>query len=339
MKAGRLKLKVFSLKTGDIGMRIYKLISSMTAGLILLALIGIASAIGSSLWPDIFFKTAAFRILLLLLFINMTLCTGNRLNSFLKQRETITKHGYIGLRNTGNILLHLGIVLIIIGAIIFSYLGYTTQLSILEGHTVDIQNIIPAENPFKIKLTNFSIAFHDDGSPSQYYSELEISEPGKKVRQQTISVNHPLTYAGIKAYQNSYGYLLDTLIEDGATEEKTKLFRDGDFVQFTATKRTVKVFKYIPNFDPAMGLESKSLKPDNPRIIYSVYDGTKLLGVGTATMGERIKIADDVFIGFQQARPFAVLTLKSDPGLPLVAWGGLFLMLGVSIALFTPPKR
>jgi cytochrome c biogenesis protein len=311
----------------------------MSAGLILLALIGIASAIGSSLWPDVFFQTAAFRLLLLLLFINMALCTANRLNSFLKQRGIITKNRYIWLRNTGHILLHLGIVLIIIGAVVYSYLGYTTQLSILEGHTVDIQNVIPTEKPFKLKLTDFSIAFHDDGSPSQYYSDLEISEPGKTVRQQTISVNHPLSYAGIKAYQNSYGYLLDTLIEDGATQEKTKLFRDGDFIQFTATKRTVKVFKYIPNFDPAMGLESKSLKPDNPRIIYSVYDGTKLLGVGTAIMGERIIIAEDVFIRFQQARPFTVLTMKSDPGLPLVAWGGLFLMLGVSIALFTPRKR
>ena len=37
-------------------MRFYNFISSMTISLVLLALIGITSAIGSSLWPDTFFR-------------------------------------------------------------------------------------------------------------------------------------------------------------------------------------------------------------------------------------------------------------------------------------------
>lgn len=320
-------------------MRLYNFISSMTTGLVLLALIGIASAIGSSLWPENFFQTIPFRLLLLCLFVNMTLCTINSLNRFLKRRVQISKNWHLLLRSIGLLMLHAGIVFILIGASLYSYLGHTALLSIMEGDTVNINKVIPTDKPFSLQLNKFTIEFNDDGSPSQYYSDLEVSEPGKAAIKQTISVNYPLSYQGIKAYQNSYGYLVDVLIEDGDAEQKTTLAKDGDFVQFTATKRTVKIFKYIPHFDSGLGLESKSVEPVNPRVVYSVYNGTELLGVGAAPFDERINIDENVFVSFQKVRPFTVLTLKSDPGLPLVTAGGLLLMLGVCVVLFGPSRK
>ncbi|MBP1762329.1 MAG: resB, partial [Firmicutes bacterium] len=97
-------------------MRIYNFISSMNAGLILLALIGIISAIGSSLWPEVFFKTVLFRLLLLLFFVNMALCTFNSIRRFIKQNKRIIKNKRQMLRSICLVMLHFGIVLIIIGA-------------------------------------------------------------------------------------------------------------------------------------------------------------------------------------------------------------------------------
>ena len=59
--------------------KIYNFISSMKTGLFLLLLIGLASAIGSSLLPSTFFQTPLFELLLLLLLVNMILCTINRI--------------------------------------------------------------------------------------------------------------------------------------------------------------------------------------------------------------------------------------------------------------------
>lgn len=311
----------------------------MTAGLVLLALIGIASAVGSSLWPDVFFKTFPFRVLLLLLFINMALCTINTLKTFLQHKVQISKNWRLLLRSTGVVMLHAGVVFILIGASLYSFLGHNVQLKILEGDTAEINQVIPTNKAFSIKLNKFTIEFNEDGSPSQYYSELEVSEAGKTALKKTISVNYPLSYKGIKAYQISYGYLTEVLIRDGDAAEKTVLAEDGDFIQFTATERAVKVFKYIPNFDPELGLETKSVEPVNPRVVYSVYNGTELLGVGAAPFGKPINIDENVTIEFQNARPYTVLFLKTDPGLPLVTSGGLLLMLGICIVLFGPSVR
>lgn len=319
-------------------MRLFNWISSMKTGLVLLTLIGITSAIGSSIWPD-FFQTAGFRFLLLLLLVNMASCTGKSMKSFWGHRQKIYKKKRLLLKRIGQIMLHAGVVFILIGAGIYSWLGQNVELHILEGDTVDIGRIIPAAEALQIKLIDFSIAFNEDGSPSQYYSELEVSSPGKDVYRQTISVNHPLSGSGIKAYQNSYGYLLEMLVKDGNAPQKSELLQEGSFVSFTGSQKTVKVFKYIPDFDPALGLQSKSLQANHPKVAYSVYEGTKLLGAGAASFEEAIEIDQNVVIVFQQARPYTVLTLKSDPGLPLAASGGLMLMLGIIITLFTPVSR
>jgi cytochrome c biogenesis protein len=320
-------------------MRIYKFISSMSTGLILLALIGIISAIGSSLWPDTFFKSIFFRILLLLFFINMALCTYTSIKNFFKYKKAIMKNKRQMLRRICLVMLHFGIILIIVGAGMNSWLGHSVQLSILQGDTVNINKIVPVKTPFNLKLLDFKITFNDDGSPAQYYSALQVSSPGRSDYHKTISVNHPLKYDGVKFYQNSFGYLLDAKAEDSEDKDKSWQVQDGDIITFAATNKTVKIFKYIPNFDPSLGMQTKSLEPVNPKIIYSVYAGKVFAGVGAASFNEKIKIDDNVFITFQQVHPYSILTVKTDPGLPLTATGGILLMLGISIVLLMPRNK
>jgi cytochrome c biogenesis protein ResB len=86
----------------------------MKTGLILLLLIALASALGSALLPDVFFNTVVFKGLLLLLFLNMILCTLNRLNRFKSGFNKGTQRGGL-FRQIGIILLHAGIVFILVG--------------------------------------------------------------------------------------------------------------------------------------------------------------------------------------------------------------------------------
>jgi cytochrome c biogenesis protein len=100
------------------------------------------------------------------------------------------------------------------------------------------------------------------------------------------------------------------------------------------------VYKYIPNFDPNYGMDSKTLRPDNPQVIFSVYENGALLGVGAASFGEQVELDKGINFSFQGVKPFTVLKVKSDPGLPVAGAGGLMLMVGVCLALFlTPPQK
>ncbi|NLU50224.1 MAG: cytochrome c biogenesis protein ResB [Syntrophomonadaceae bacterium] len=315
--------------------KIYRLISSMKTGLVLLGLIGLMSAIGTGFRPNTFFQTSLFKLMLLLLFLNMGLCTLNQLIRCMKRSSK--SWGKNRLRQAGLLLLHGGVVLILVGGTVNSYFGHSGELRIVEGNKVDVARVIPTEKPVLLRLDAFKIEFNADGSPSQYYSHVSILEGNKAKGNYRISVNHPLNYGGIKAYQQSFGYLVKVRGESATGEKVEKSLHEGEFLEIPGTERTVKVYKYIPNFAPNYGMDSKTLRPDNPRIVFSVYENGKLLGVGAAPWGKRIKIDNRIYVTFKGVQPFTVLKVKSDPGLPLAAAGGVMLVTGVCLAQCLAP--
>jgi cytochrome c biogenesis protein len=319
--------------------RIYRFLSSMKTGLVLLGLIGVMSAIGSGVMPDIFFQTPLFKLPLLLLFLNMALCTANQVAGYLNRRLTGRGKNRTWFRQVGILLLHAGVVLILVGGAVNSTQGQTDRISIVEGDIVDVAGLLRTAEPFSLKLDKFAIEFNPDGSPSQYRSYVTVLAGDKEAKAYNISVNHPLKYGGVKAYQESFGYLVNVEVADGTGEKQEKTLPEGEFLALSGTERTVRVYRYIPNFDPEYGMNTRTLRPDNPRIIYSVSEPGKLLGVGAAAFGERVEIDDNIYVKFNGVQPYTVLKLKSDPGLPLAGAGGLMLMTGVCLALIFSPGR
>ncbi|MGB9791809.1 MAG: cytochrome c biogenesis protein ResB [Thermacetogeniaceae bacterium] len=328
-----------TLRKGQIAVvmkEIYRTASSMKAGMVLLGLVGAATAVGSWLAPEAFFMTIPFKLLLVLLFINMTLCTIRRIAGYLKRFSSSTNTKVFRLREAGIFLLHAGVLLVLIGGAAFAYSGQSAEIILKEGETVHINRFIRAERPFSLRLNRFEISYYPDGSPSQYLSDVSIIEGSSEIKRYSISVNHPLRYGGVKAYQQSFGYLVEAVgINEKKGERIAKSLNEGEFIGIPDTPRRVKMYKYIPNFDPRYGMESKTLRPDNPKVIYSVYEEGKLLGVGAASPGERIAVGDGCYVAFREVRPYSVLKLKTDPGIPLTAAGGLMLIAGVVLAVLS----
>ncbi|MGB4504486.1 MAG: cytochrome c biogenesis protein ResB [Syntrophaceticus sp.] len=317
--------------------RVYRFLSSMKTGLTLLVLVGLVSVLGSAFLPDTFFDTLLFKLLLIFLLINMLLCTTNRLVLFKSGFHIKIKRGWP--KHVGGLLLHIGIVLILAGLIMNTYYGQSGHIRIQTGDIVDVSNTITMKKPFSLQLDEFKMEFYEDGSPSQYYSYVTVLENNETVKRAVISVNHPLKYNGVKLYQQSYGHLVKVKHVDAAGNEVEDLIDEGDILKLQGTKRFIKVYRYLPNFDPAQGMTSQTMRPDNPRIVFSVYENDNVLGVGTAEFGERLKIDDGVYVVFSGVEPFTVLKAKSDPGLPLAASGGLVFIIGVSLALLAAPNR
>lgn len=318
--------------------RMYNFISSMKTGLVLLLLVGLASVIGSSVLPRTFSQAPVFRLLLLLLLLNMIFCTVNRIRRTLRflRNKPGSKTWF---RHLGSLLLHLGIVLIIIGGIIYVAYGQQERIHLFAGEQVNMSQVLDIDDPFTLHLDDFRIEFNEDGSPSQYVSEVTILEQGQKVDQAVISVNYPLNYQGVKAYQTSFGYRVnaDYIAENG--EEKSESFLEGARLKPGGTNRTVKIYKYIPNFNPEYGMKTITMRPDNPHVIFSVYEDDKLLGVGAAKFNEPVQIDDKVNISFTGVEPYTILEVKYDPGLPLAMVGGIILMLGICLDVLAAPVR
>jgi cytochrome c biogenesis protein len=319
--------------------KIYHAIASMKTGLSLLIMIGLVSALGSALFPDTFYNTLLFKALLLILLLNMALCTINRWVWFKSAfcRRGINWRGCP--RQIGILMLHAGIVLILVGGTVFAYYGQNGQVSIVTGDIVDMSKVLTLKKPFSLYLDSFNIEFNSNGSPSQYYSYVTVLEDNNEILNEAISVNHPLIYREIKVYQQSFGHLVKVMHTNDAGNEIEVLLKESDFLKIPGTKRVVKIYRYFPSFDPAGGMNQTSLKPDNPRIIYSVYENDKFLGVGAAQFGEKVEIDSNIYVLFVGVEPYTILKVKSDPGLPLALTGGLMFMIGASLTLLATPTR
>lgn len=313
---------------------LYRQISSIKTGLILLGIIGLLSALASVKASGLFFQSTVFKVILVLLFINMFFCTVNRLAGYSQKILRQNVFWRERVRGAGILLLHAGVVFILLGGIVNSFGGQSAAVSIAEGEALDVSGVLKQAEPIFIRLDKFQIFFNEDGSPSQYSSDITLYQEDSLQENSRISVNNPLKYRGIKAYQQGFGYLVDIQGESASGIINRKTLKEKDVLTIEEAGKTVFIHKYIPNYDPRYGMESKTLRPDNPRIIYSVYDQGSFLWAGAANIGEKVQLDDDTFVCFNGIKPYTVLDLKKDPGLAWAAAGGLMLMAGTSLALF-----
>lgn len=112
----------------------------------------------------------------------------------------------------GAYVVHFSIFFIVAGGVVGNTSGFEAFLSLNEGQTasevLDRREHAHIVLPFAIRLDRFTIKFYDNGTPSEYRSEVTVLENGVEVRREDIRVNHPLTYRGVTFYQSSYGSTL-----------------------------------------------------------------------------------------------------------------------------------
>lgn len=107
----------------------------------------------------------------------------------------------------GSLLLHYGLVVVLIGALITHIWGYEGQMHIREGESSD--KIVMADHsvrevPFSIELKQFHLVrYPGSNSPSSYESDVAITHDGVR-REQKIYMNNIARVAGFRIYQTSY---------------------------------------------------------------------------------------------------------------------------------------
>ncbi len=93
--------------------------------------------------------------------------------------------------------------------------------------------------PFTVEVKDFRITHYDNGQPKSFESDLVIHDDDlAKPIEQTISVNHPLTYKGITIYQASFS--------DGGSKLKLRAWplessRDKSFTLEGTIKRNTEI--------------------------------------------------------------------------------------------------
>ncbi len=109
----------------------------------------------------------------------------------------------------GVYIVHLSVILLILGAIIGSLIGFKGFVNIPEGESVDSvrlrNNGRVQPLGFTIRNDDFEVSFYDTGAPKEFRSSLIILENDQEMVKKDIIVNDPLRYKGISIFMASYG--------------------------------------------------------------------------------------------------------------------------------------
>jgi cytochrome c biogenesis protein len=233
----------------------------------------------------------------------------------------------------------------------------------------------PSDLPgFSLHLDDFSNAFHPNGVPADYGSTFTATGADGTVQRQRVSVNHPLTVDGVRIFQADYGYaphlriadaagkaVLDGPVEmlrDPATEISTRGLRlpslKGELGQVGLQ------LTFFTGLEPGDGQTPFRNRPEvtNPVLVVlplqgdlragqpgSVYtlDTSRLEPMGDRPLvlrpGQRGTLPNGATVGFPELRQYTVVTLASDPGVPIVGAAAVLLLASLLPSLYVRRRR
>ena len=137
-----------------------------------------------------FFKSWLFLVPCVLFFVNLAVCAVDRLASRLQRKAR---------RRFGPDLVHVGLLLLIVGALLSTWGRREGSFYLGLGDSIDLPM------GYRLKLLEYVDRRYEDGRPQDWVSTVEATR-GERVLEASypIEVNRPLRLRGLKIYQSSF---------------------------------------------------------------------------------------------------------------------------------------
>ena len=235
----------------------------------------------------------------------------------------------------GTVAVHTAILLIAVGALTGNLFGFINTIQIGKNETISVPLTKNGSQQAQLTLNDFRIEYYPDGNISEFISDLTIAA-GDEKREQTIKINHPLQFQDISVYQMDHGNQVLAQLQriEGNSVTTAWLADDRRMVIDQEQGITLQVIQYVPDFNPHRPAVTLSPLPNNPKVLYAFYQQEKAVHWGVADFGQILRIqGHDTTVTFLDVRPYSLLDVKSDPGVPVVMTGFFLLSLAFFISV------
>ena len=234
------------------------------------------------------------------------------------------RQGVIG--RLGPILIHLGMILLMIGATYGSLNGKTIEKFLAPGRSIDLLNN-NEEKGLTIELQKFQIERDPQGRAEQYKSIVNVIEPNGNNQSKEISVNYPLRYKGLTLYQADWSLAAITIQIENSPKLQIPIEpipELGEQVWGTVLPT---------NKD---GKDTILLTVNNEQGPVTIYnnDGSRIITLST---NKEAKVKE-ALIKIINIIPSSGLLLKRDPGVPIVYTSFAIILIGGLLSVISTEK-
>lgn len=248
---------------------------------------------------------------------------------------------------------HLGVLVIIAGAMTGALFGFKGYVNIAEGETAGAV-LLKGEKKLKnldfaVRLDRFTMDFYENGMPKTYRSDLTFMKEGRVLYQGPLLVNHPIDVEGLRFYQSGYGSAGDgeasLRLRDGKKDVLKKV-RVGDRFEIPGAKADVRVLRVeedLMGMGPAVKVHVRSAKKD---VQFWAFHNIREIETQNPGLFEKVPqfnpglFAPYVFeLQGVTVRYYSGLQVTRDPGAPVVAAGAFLMMVGFMVVFFFAHRR
>ena len=254
-----------------------------------------------------------------------------------KRFRTRRENGWIAAergfsRETGNLLFHISILLVLFGVAIGAFNGYRGQVIIREGDAfsnvlAQYDSFVPGSRleptdlqPFWVRLDRFDVTWEEPVNgrtqPKDFRAFVSAQNtPSDPMRTQVVEVNEPLSLGGVSMFLVGHGYAIQVRVKDATgnlvyDDAVVFLPRDGSFTSDGVVK--------VPDMQPQLGLQAifaptavvdefgvRSSFPDprDPKLFVSAWTGDLGLDSGAPQNVYRLDTAGMEQIGLTELQP------------------------------------
>ena len=230
------------------------------------------------------------------------------------------------MRETGNLLFHLSLILVLVGVALGSLYGMKGDAIINVGErfintptsydVVSYGKLQSGKNltPFSITATDFKATYElVTGAPSDYKLSVNTANPvGSKEVSRIVKVNSPMTFGTTKVYLQANGYSPLVTVRDTSGEIKYQgavifLPQDGNLTSTGAIKvpdmspQVGFIGSFTPTYSRGEGGGAISSYPEvlDPRLLLSIWSGDLGLDSGNPQSIYRLNTSDMKRIGLK----------------------------------------
>jgi cytochrome c biogenesis protein len=260
----------------------------------------------------------------------------NRFRIRLEDGSISAEKGY--LRETGNLLFHLSLVLILIGISVGSLLGMRGEAIVNKGErfislptsydTLSFGKLIDENSiePFIVEVLDFQAKYDPvTNAPQDYTATVKVTNPGSNLSEvKLLKVNSPLTFGNTRVYLQANGYSPIVTVRDLAGVVVFQgpvpfLPQDGNLRSIGAIKvpdarpQIGFVSSFLPTFSRSATQGGVSVFPEalDPKLLFSIWEGDLGLDSGIPQSVYRINTSKMKRIALDSLKPGETFNFSS----------------------------